>query len=309
MAVKHKQKQAGNSYYLRNRVEIPIEIQAEDGTFLDEFSPQPSAGQVLSSSESSDTDTSGTYWGTVCQKSIDGSDFSDSQTKVKRFKTRSSERVSKSRKESEMSDQTFINDRILSQLDAINKKLDAIENPSVSVSASVCKLHTAPRCKKQPVKTADSNLKLDGSVKNLDVNFLDLKSIRQDRYIQVEERIQQLSGLDKKGTEQINSQRGGGADVYVKQRVKWPHEYVLAGNTKDCIAYNQLNTTLWMAGFYRIMREEKYDESKNCMLDYLIALLDDANDFSWQNQLRPAMPFCCVEWSRVRYPIGQKLTK
>ena len=27
------------------------------------------------------------------------------------------------------------------------------------------------------------------------------------------------------------------------------------------------------------------------------------------NQLRPAMLFCYVEWSRERYPVGQKLTK
>ena len=38
-------------------MEIPIEIQAEhDGTFLNEFASQPSAGQVLSKSEGSDTD-------------------------------------------------------------------------------------------------------------------------------------------------------------------------------------------------------------------------------------------------------------
>ena len=135
MAARRKQKQAGNSYNLQNQVEILIKIQAEDdGTFLDEFSSQPSAGQVLSGLQSSDTDTSSTDWGMAFQKSIDGSDFSDPQTKVKRFKARSSERISHSRKEFDMSDQTFINDRILSQLDAINKRLDAIENPSVSAS-------------------------------------------------------------------------------------------------------------------------------------------------------------------------------
>ena len=58
-----------------------------------------------------------------------------------------------------MSDKTFINDEILSQLDAINKRLNAIEN---SGSASVGKLHAAPRGKKSLVKTAGSNLKLSG---------------------------------------------------------------------------------------------------------------------------------------------------
>ena len=36
-----------------------------------------------------------------------------------------------------------------------------------------------------------------------------------------------------------------------------------------------------MAGFCRAMREETDQNSKETMLDYLISLLDDANDFSW----------------------------
>ena len=49
MAARRKQKQAGNSYNLLNWVEIPIELQVEDdGSFLDEYSSQPNAGQVES---------------------------------------------------------------------------------------------------------------------------------------------------------------------------------------------------------------------------------------------------------------------
>ena len=135
-----------------------------------------------------------------------------------------------------MLDQTFINDRILSQLDAISKRLDAIENSSVS--ALVNKLHAAPRGTKRPVKAADSNLKLgvDSSVKNLDINLPDLKSIRHDRLIQqqVGYHIRQLSGLDKKGTEtKIKSLRGE-VDVYIKQHVEWTHEFQpVEQNTMD----------------------------------------------------------------------------
>ena len=50
MATRRRQKQACISYNLLNSVEIPIELQVkDDSTFLDEFSSQPSAGQVLSS--------------------------------------------------------------------------------------------------------------------------------------------------------------------------------------------------------------------------------------------------------------------
>ena len=36
-----------------------------------------------------------------------------------------------------------------------------------------------------------------------------------------------------------------------------------------------------MAGFGRIMKEERNSEIRDSMLDYLVALFDDANDFSW----------------------------
>ena len=64
-------------------------------------------------------------------------------------------------------------------------------------------------------------------------------------------------------------------------RVKWPHEYILSGNSKERISYDQLSVTQWVAGFGRIMKEEKNSEIKDSMLDYLIALFDNANDFLW----------------------------
>ena len=70
--------------------------------------------------------------------------------------------------------------------------------------------------------------------------------------------------------------------MYVNQRVKWPHEFVLARTSKDRLNYNQLNITQWMAGFCRIMRDEESSQTRGYMLDYLIALLDDSNDFSYQ---------------------------
>ena len=281
MAARGKQRQASKPYNLRTRVGIPIEIQAEDdGTFvneflskqnvgqvpwslessdndtcLDEFASQPSAGQVLLSSESSDTDTSSTDWNSVFQKSIAGSDCSDSQTEVKRFKPRSSEwdtavhqgiassgrsdlqtkvkrfkprssgSISQSRRKSDASDQACINERILSQLDAINERLNAIENPEPA-SVSVSKLHAAPRGKKRLVKTASSSLKLSGhkSGKNSHEKMPDLKSIRQDNFIQqqVEERIKQLAGSDKKGTEK-SSHLGAGKLTFTSNNASNGH--------------------------------------------------------------------------------------
>ena len=56
------------------------------------------------------------------------------------------------------------------------------------------------------------------------------------------------------------------------------------------------------------MREEVNQNSKEAVLDYLISLLDDSNDFSWSLQ-RPAMQYCFVVWSREPLTILPKLTR
>ena len=100
----------------------------------------------------------------------------------------------------------------------------------------------------------------------------DLKSIRQDKFIQqqVEERIRKLSGLDKTGTE---------------TKIKLNGNMNMFWNNKHRIAYKQLNITQWI--------EEKCGETKDCMLDYLIALLDDTNDFSWQSAMASHAVLLC----------------
>ena len=94
--------------------------------------------------------------------------------------------------------------------------------------------------------------------------------------------MQELSDLAKAGTfQKIKSQRGGNVDVLIKNRVRWPHEYILSVLNKERVSYNQLDVTQWVAGFGRTMREESDPNLRQHMLDYLIALMDDANNFSW----------------------------
>ena len=56
---------------------------------------------------------------------------------------------------------------------------------------------------------------------------------------------------------------------------------MLAGAIKERISYDQLTMTQWMAGFCRTMREENDQNLRSHMLNCLIDLLDDAQDFSW----------------------------
>ena len=307
MAAKQKHRLAGNPYNLRKKVEIPVEIQLEnDSAFLHEFASQPIPGQVLGSQTGSDTDSTSTDESTGLN--ISGVVYSESDLEKspvvkhrKHFKNSilhpvaSTSKMSDQREE-KLPDQALINQRILSQLDAIGKRLTVIEHKSASPAK--------PKAKKLTKKkgTASSSLK-HSSVEEVGSDMPSLYTLRNDRSIQdqIQDRLRELSGVDKRGMDQkIKSQRGGAVDIFVKEKVKWPHEYVLAGNTKDRITYNQLNITQWMAGFCRIMKEESCQITKNHMLEYLIALLDYSNDFSWQAaKASHAVLLCRMEQGEV----------
>ena len=44
------------------------------------------------------------------------------------------------------------------------------------------------------------------------------------------------------------------------------------------------------------------------MLDYLVYLMDDANDFSWELQ-KPVMWYFCAEWNKGKLRITVRLKK
>ena len=65
---------------------------------------------------------------------------------------------------------------------------------------------------------------------------------------------------------------------------------------KECVTYDQLNVTQWVADFGRTMRDELDPILKQHMLEYLITLMDDANDFSWTlAKVSHAVLLCCME--------------
>ena len=89
--------------------------------------------------------------------------------------------------------------------------------------------------------------------------------------------------------------------MLVPNHVKWCHEYILSGHSKERISYDNLSVTQWVAGFGCIMREEQNSEIKNSMLDYLISLFDDANDFSWDAaKASQAVLLCRMEQGEIK---------
>ena len=200
-------------------------------------------------------------------------------------------------KNSESDMQQLINARILDQLEKIGHRLDKIENKECKKTTDKAKIKNSDnkgaKAKKGPVKVQHVCQKLhtpkpDQQSSVADETLLQLK---------VGQRLQELSDLAKSGTfQKLKSQRGGPVVVLIKNRVRWPHEYVLSR-----VSYDQLNVTQWVAGFGRTMRDESDPDLKQHMLDYLIALMDDANDFSWTSaKASHAVLLCRMEQGEVK---------
>ena len=105
----------------------------------------------------------------------------------------------------------------------------------------------------------------------------------------------------KPGMTKLKSQRGGSVDVFVNHKVRWPHEFVLSGQNKDRVTYNQLSLVQLMAGFCRTIMEESDITVRDLMLDYVIDLLDDATDFSWASaKASHAVLLCRMEQGEIK---------
>ena len=189
--------------------------------------------------------------------------------------------------------------QIFTQLDNLGKRLEKIEGKK-------CKKTSDRSKRKKSHKTTDTVTETSRSKVNPpqpSVSSTTLESMRLDAILQakVDERLQELAELAKTGTLlKLKSQRGK-VEVLIKNRVKWPHAFVLSGANKERVSYDQLNVTQWVAGFGRTIREELDPELKAHMLDYMIALMDDVNDFSWGSaKASHAVLLCHMEQGEVK---------
>ena len=259
-------------------LQFPAQLQLEDGKFLTELLKQQN-GQVLDSESSiSESD---------CEALI----ASDSESDGERPEPSSCK--DKVVKESSSVTQDVINEKILAQLDKLGKRLDSIESNVSKQGVS------STKCKKLKSKAVSSVTVSPRAEVN---KIPDLNVLRQDMSVQalVDQRLRQLADAEKTGTK-IKSLRGGSVDVLVPNRVKWPHEYVLSGSSKERVSYDHLSTRQWVAGFCRIMKEEQNLKIRDNMLDYMISLFDDANDFSWDAaKASHAVLLCRMEQGEIK---------
>ena len=266
-------------------VQIPIQVQlSDDSEFLNLLGNTSVAQQDSDASSNSDSDLD-------LSAVVGGSDSDDMSTQGRSFDRLQAENPSTS---AAVSDQTLVNQQILAQLSAIGTRLEKLEQDKVHKKSNHVK--TASRgarskTKSTTVKSPYTHVHSTGtlttpstSTTTETLNLPTLENLKKNVSIQqlVEDRIKELQQISKTGTDpKFKSQRGGQVEVLVKNRVKWPHEYVLAGSNKERVTYDQLTMGQWVAGFCRNMRDESDKNCKEAMLNYLISLLDDANDFSW----------------------------
>ena len=288
---------------------IPVQLQlAGDEDFLTgSLEASGQAGQV-SDSDQSDISGSDIDISTLLNTSEQNSPIS-SPVKGKTHTTKSGQ-MSQGLGEGGSSDhvtQNDINHIILSQLTALGERLANIENnhrvPKKTSDSS--KIKSSNKVAKK-VKTAVTHR---GLAHDLAPSSAVLKhdlpppdKLREEARIQLEvqNRLKQLAEQAKPGNEKIKSQRGGSVEVFVKNRVKWPHEFVLSGQNKDRLSYNQLSPIQWVAGFCRTMREESSIQNREYMLDYVINLLEDATDFSWASaKASHAVLLCRMEQGEI----------
>ena len=76
---------------------------------------------------------------------------------------------------------------------------------------------------------------------------------------------------------------------------------MLSGLNKERVSYDQLSITQWVPGFGQTMREESDPNLGQHILDYLIALMDHANDFSWTSaKASNVILLCQMEQGEVK---------
>ena len=101
---------------------------------------------------------------------------------------------------------------------------------------------------------------------------------------EVDKRLSELAQINESATRgRMKSQRGGPGEIPVKKVVDWPQTFILTGNRKSRLTYDDLMVTHWVAGFVSCIQEKKSAETRASMLYYLGNLMEDASDLSWES--------------------------
>ena len=298
------------SYNLRSNkadpIQVPIQLQLNNDTeFLSQLLQTNNQAQRLTAEESDTSDESDLNCSDIVENS-DGEKTGEQET----VKSDNADKIAPDN----AAVQQLINSQILSQLQTISHRLDKIKQTRGKKTNDPKKVKSSKKKQTGTDKsktTSTNQSEIPAPSKPIQQQILpqnveqlpQLHTIRQDLLIQaqVEKRLKELAEAEKSGTQKQKSLRGAPVEVLVPSKVKWPHEYVLSGSHKECVSYDQLSIIQWVTGFCRIMRDEQDKTIQNSMLDYLIALFDNANDFSWDAaKASHAVLLCRMEQGEIK---------
>ena len=199
------------------------------------------------------------------------------------------------------SDNNDLNMQILAELERLGGRMTAMEQKMLETnSAEVSQRSPATAVSLAVV----SPVQMDQVVVPLVAALQGASHIQAE----VDRRIKHLTDLNESG--KLKSQRGGNDTVFVKRQVPWPQNFVLGGNNKSRISYDNLSWCQWVSGFAMIAREEGNVDTKNAMLDYLSEIMEDTNDFSWQSaKASHAVLLCRMEEGKVEWSETTKIDR
>ena len=142
---------------------------------------------------------------------------------------------------SDSNTETDIDEQILHQLSLLSQCL-------ISIECTTCEKSNDPKKIKRSRISKNTHMKRVSKIPDpaLQVTqYPSLVVLKQESLIQaqVDKRLKQLISLQT--YTKTKSQRGG---LELKNRVKWPNEFILTGTSKEWVNYNQLTPVQWMAG-------------------------------------------------------------
>ena len=206
------------------------------------------------------------------------------------------------------------NMQILNELKNLSGRMSVMENRMETFSATTSSPARSSYSQKSSPSTQGGSTPLpkdSASSSDEDLVLPTLATLRQSRSIQeqVDTRIKELQAVDKdKG--KFKSQRGGSETIWVKNEVAWPHNFVLSGNAKSRVTYDNLSLSQWVSGFATIIKDEQDLETKNKMLEYLAEIMEDSHDFGFSAaKASHAVLLCRMEEGRIAWQETHKIDR
>ena len=154
---------------------------------------------------------------------------------------------------------------------------------------------------RQPSSSPASRSSTGASYFGPNLNVLKSKKSVQRK---VDQRLKQLddSAVKSGSSEKFKSKRGGNVDCMVKNKIAWPQDTVLGGQSRQRVTYDQLSGS-------KVLQKILLRKTREHMLYYL-ADMSDATDFSWQNaKAAHAVLLCDMERGAISWQETSKIDR